>query len=96
MKELLNDKVAKKSKPEQLKWLFENANRIMRNNEYPDDSIITVSITTRKSILGEETFKEFSFPFINKDNPDSTMYFKVTIANNKINKLMLSTGMRFK
>jgi len=95
LKELLNDEILKKIKPEQLEWLFEKGNRIIENNEYPNDSIITVSIATRKSISGEETFKEFSFPFINKENPDSTMYFKITIANGKINKLMLSTGMRF-
>ncbi len=96
LKELLNDEILKKTKPEQLEWLFENGNRIIKNNEYPNDSIITVSITTRKSISGEEIYKEFNFPFINKDNPDSTMYFRITIANEKINKLMLSTGMRIK
>jgi len=96
LKELLNDDVLKKSNPEQLEWLFENGKRIIENNEYPNDSIITVSTTTRKSISGEETFKELNFPFINKDNPDSTMYFKITIVDGEIYKLMLSTGMRFK
>jgi hypothetical protein len=94
LKELLNDEILNKTKPEQLEWLFENGNRIIENNEYPNDSIITVSTTTRKSISGEEIFKEFNFPFINKDNPDSTMYFKITIVEGEIYKLMLSTGRR--
>jgi hypothetical protein len=88
--------VVKKSNPEQFEWLFENAKRIIDNNEYPNDSIITVSTTTRKSISGETTFKELNLPFINRNNQDSTMYFKITIVDGEIYKLMLSTGRRFK
>jgi hypothetical protein len=94
LKKMLSEDGLKKSRAEKLEWLFTNGKRIIDNNEYPNDSIITVSTTTRKSIFGEETFKEFNFPFINKNNPDSTMYFKVSIANDKILKLILSTGMR--
>ena len=96
LKELLNDNVLSKSNPEQLEWLFENGKRIIENNEYPNDSIITVLTTIRKSISGKKTFKEFNFPFINNENPDSTMYFKITIVDGEIYKLVLSTGMRFK
>ena len=94
LKELLNDEILKQTKPEQLEWLFENGNRVIKNNEYPHDSIITVSTTTKKSISGEKTFKEFNFPFINNENPDSTKYFKITIAEGEIYKMTLSTGMR--
>jgi len=95
LKELLNDDILDKLKPKQLDWLFTNGKRIMDNNEYPNDSVITVSYTTKRTISKEETFKEFNFPFINKNIPDSTMYFKITIANGEVHKLMLSTGMRF-
>ncbi len=93
LKMLLNDDVLKKPWSEQLEWLFTNGKRIISNNEYPNDSIITVSYKTTKSILKEELLKEFTFPFINKKKPDSTMYFKISIAEGKIYKLMLSTGM---
>ena len=96
LNELLNKDILKKSNPEQLEWLFTNGQRVMENNKYPNDSIITINTTTRKSISGEEVFKEFNFPFINDMNPDSTMYFKITIANREIYKLMLSTGMMIK
>lgn len=95
LNDLLSKDVLKKSNPEQLEWLYENGKRVIENNEYPNDSIITVSNTTRKSISGEEYFKELNFPFLNKSNPDSTMYFKITIADGEIHKLMLSTGRRF-
>lgn len=96
LKELFNDKILKKTKSEQFEWLFENGNRVIENNEYPNDSIITVSKITKKSTSGEEIFKEFNFPFVNTNNPDSTLHFKITIANGEINKLMLSTGMRIR
>lgn len=95
LKELLNGDILRKTKPDQLKWLFENGKRVIQNNAYPNDSIITVSTTTKKTILGEETYKEFNFPFINKNDPDSTMYFKIAILEGEIYKLMLSTGMKF-
>lgn len=95
LRELFNPEVMQIGNPEQLEWLFEKGKRIIKDNEYPNDSMITVSTITQKSISGEETFKEFSLPFINKSNPDSTMYFKITIANGEIIKFMLSTGMQF-
>ena len=94
LKGLLDNDILKKLRPEQLDWIFTNGKRIIGNNEYPNDSIITVSYITTKSVLKEELLKEFTFPFINKSNPDSTMYFKISISEGKIYKLMLSTGMR--
>ena len=94
LNQLLSEEILQKANPEQLKWLFEKGYNVIKNNAYPSDSIITVSIITKKSISGEQTFKEFNFPFVNKQNPDSTMYFKITIAEGEIHKLILSTGMR--
>lgn len=94
LKGILDEDMLKMSKTEHFEWIFENGKRVIDNNEYPDDSIITVSYTARKSIFGEKTYKEFIFPFASKDNPDSAMYFKISIANDKIFKLLLSTGMR--
>lgn len=95
LKKLLNEDVLRLSRHEQLEWLFNTGKRVMDNNEYPNDSIITVTYTTNNSVFGKKTIKEFSFPFINERNSDSTMYFKISIANDEISKLMLSTGMRF-
>lgn len=94
LKKMFDEDALQNYRSEELEWLFTNGKRIIDNNEYPNDSIITVSTTTRKAISGEETFKEFNFPFINKNSPDSTMYFKISIANDKILYLILSTGMR--
>ena len=94
LKMLLNDEILSRTNPEQMDWLLKNGKRVIMNNEYPSDTAITVSTVTKQSIVGEETFKEFNFPFINKQNPDSTMYFKITVSEGEIHKLWLSTGMR--
>jgi len=96
LKYVFNDEILKQSNSDQLDWLFEKGKSIMANNEYPNDSMITVSTIIKKSILGEETFKEFVFPFVNNEKPDSTMYFKITIVDSEIHRLILSTGRRFK
>ena len=93
---LFDHDVAKNINPDRFTWIITNGNRIMESSEYPNDSIVTVSTTTTKSLIGQEVVKELNFPFINTKNPDSTRYFKITISDGKISKLLISTGRRYK
>ena len=86
--------VADKVTPKQMEMLSEQGRTVLTRNQYPADSLVTVSNTTRKTNTGKTTYKEFNFPFINQEYPDSTMYFKVTLVEGEIYRLFLSTGMR--
>jgi hypothetical protein len=71
-----------------------NGEKVINSNIYPDDTLITVSHINSASFTGKQTLEELNFPFIHETNGDSTMYFKITIIDDKIYKLVLSTGMR--
>ena len=94
LKNLFSNKILKIVSTKQMEWILKNGKKVIDNNQYPSDSVITISAITRKSIFGIETYKEFIFPFINVRNSDSTASFKIDIEHGKINKLMLTTGMR--
>ena len=92
LKKMLNPSILKRTAPDQMEWLFKNGQKVLKDYIYPDDSLITVSNFTKKSVFGTDIVKEFNFPFRSKIFPDSARYFKIAIENRQIYKLLLFTG----
>ncbi len=97
LKSQLEPTVLSKVKPEQLNWLMKEGKQIMGNSAYPADSSIIISQSVNFSVTGKTTVNMFSFPFQNVNNKDSVKYFHITVANDKIYRLLLNDyppGMR--
>lgn len=97
LKGLLNSKVLKMTKLEQIDWLIREGKIVLDNYEYPNDTSVLKSQQTNYSVGGKQLIEMFSFPFHSKVHKDSVKYFHVTIADNEIYKLHLNDyppGMR--
>jgi hypothetical protein len=97
LKGLLNSKVLKMTKLEQIDWLIREGKIVLDNYEYPNDTSVLKSQQTNYSVGGKQLIEMFSFPFHSKVHKDSVKYFHVTIADNEIYKLLLNDfppGMR--
>jgi hypothetical protein len=97
LKSLLNPKILKRVKKEQIDWLMKEGQAVLNKYEYPLDTAIIVNKTTNISMSGKRVIKNFSFPFKNKTQNDKEKYFHITIVNGEIYKLFLNDhppGMR--
>tara|TARA_B110000967_G_C18778142_1_gene506735 strand:- start:177 stop:1145 length:969 start_codon:yes stop_codon:yes gene_type:complete len=97
LKNLLEPSVLSRVKPEQLDWLMNEGKAVIDKSTYPLDSSIITSQSVNYSLTGKTTVDMFSFPFQNVNYEDSIKYFHITIANNKIHRLLLNDhppGMR--
>ncbi len=90
VEKLIDKKVLESSQPAQLNWLYESGRNVLKTNEYPSNSNISVIYVSRWSLKGYEVIKVFNFPFINKNRKDSTMHFQISVNDNKIYTLLLS------
>jgi hypothetical protein len=91
---LLGADVLKKTNPNQMNWLMQEGKKVIDNNVFPNDSVLTVSHITKSSFGKKELFKELKFPFYHQGDSDPIAYFKVTFANGKINTLTLTRNVR--
>lgn len=97
LKGLLNSKVLKMAKPEQIDWLMREGKLVLDNYEYPNDTSVLKSQKTNYSMGGKQVIEMFSFPFQSKVHKDSVKYFHITITDNEIYRLLLNDyppGMR--
>jgi hypothetical protein len=97
LKGLLNSKVLKMAKSEQIDWLMREGKLVLDNSEYPNDTSILKSQKTNYSMGGKQVIEMFSFPFQSKVHKDSVKYFHITITDNEIYRLLLNDyppGMR--
>jgi hypothetical protein len=97
LKGLLNSKVLKMAKPEQIDWLMRKGKIVLNNYEYPNDTSVLKSQKTNYSMGGKQVIEMFSFPFQSKVHKDSVKYFHITIADNEIYRFLLNDyppGMR--
>lgn len=90
LKGLLNSKVLKMSKPEQIDWLMREGKSVLDNCKYPNDTSILKSHKTNYSMGGTQVIEMFSFPFQSKVHKDSVKYFHITIVDNEIHRLFLN------
>jgi len=95
LKSLLDEKLVRLLNEKTIDEIFNLGQEVIENNTYPDDSEITVSHISVKSITGTKVSKEFAIPFENETNSDKSRIFKIRFTEGKIDKLMISTGMRF-
>lgn len=93
--QLFSPKLREMVTKEQINYIMTEGKRLISNNIYPNDSLITISQSVNFSIGGKTVFKELSMPFVHPYNDDSTKYFKITFSELEIQKLYINTGMRF-
>ena len=86
----LEPNVLSKINPAYINWLMDEGKKVINNSVYPQDSIVIISESINYSITGKTTVKMFSFPFQSKENKDTIKYFHVTVAKNKIYRLLLN------
>lgn len=97
LKGLLNSKVLKMAKPEQIDWLMREGKLVLNNYKYPNDTSVLKSQKTNYSMRGKQVINMFSFPFQSIVHKDSVKYFHITITDNEIYRLLLNDyppGMR--
>ncbi|HBF87658.1 MAG TPA: hypothetical protein DDX39_03360 [Bacteroidales bacterium] len=87
---LYNQDAKKRIRLKDFKRLFKNGDYILSNYVYPEDSLVNLTKSTNKSMMGEKISKVFSFPFDLKNSTDSTRYFYITITNGEIQNISLS------
>ena len=95
LRAMFNSKAGRGIGKEQMNWLMKESQNILRNYQYPDDSLVTVNETNNNSAAGTISYREFVFPFEQEDNKDSTKYLKITIANNQLQKFLIGSGFQF-
>jgi len=95
---LFNKRLQKEKFHGQFTWLIENGKPVVDNYIFPDDSRIQVSQRTNYSLRGKQVIETFSLPFQNPGNPDSTIYFHITVSNRELYSFMInnfSPGIHF-
>ncbi len=86
---LFDEKAMKATNQKNWDYLFENGKRLLDNNKYPNDSIITVAYINNKSISGTKVYKEFTFPFESDIESNTSEFFTILVMGNKIHKLFV-------
>ena len=86
---LMDEKVQEATSQKSWDYLFENGKRLLDNNKFPNDSIITVAYIQKKSITGTEIYKEFTFPFESDMESNTAEFFTILVKDNKIYKLFV-------
>lgn len=86
---LMDEKVQEATSQKSWDYLFENGKRLLDNNKFPNDSIITVAYIQKKSITGKEIYKEFTFPFENNMESNTSEFFTILVKDNKIYNLFV-------
>lgn len=78
--------------PEDWQTVMTTWKAAMDCGSYPHDSLVSVSLQHHKTIFKETNIKQFNFPFINDQHPDSTYYFLITLSDNEVYNIAVTNG----
>lgn len=95
LKQLFIVDVVKEANAEQWHQVMTAWKSAMDGGSYPPDSLISVSKQYHKTVFKETNLKKFTFPFINEEQPKNSCYFEVSVSDNKLHGLTVTTGSKF-
>ncbi|MCJ7448044.1 MAG: hypothetical protein MUO72_10135 [Bacteroidales bacterium] len=87
---LIDSKVLRKTKPEQITWIMQEGQSIIDNYLFPNDTLILKSQSINYTTSGVLVINTLSLPFQHKIYKDSVRYFHFTLINNKIQKILIN------
>ena len=90
LKILIDSKVLRKSKPEQITWIMREGSKILSNYKFPNDTLILKSQNINYTTAGVFVINTLTFPFQNEVYKDSVKYLHITLINNKIQKILIN------
>ena len=90
LKGLFNKRIVRMIEQDQLDWVMKNGKIVLDEYEYPNNTSILKSTTTKYTVVGKkEIIETLRFPFQHKFHKDSTMSFEITVINGEIHRLSL-------
>ncbi len=92
LKVLFIDDAVKDATTEQWQQVMTAWKAAMDRGSFPPDSLISVSMEYHKTVFKETNLKQFRFPFINEEEPKTSSYFLVTLTDNKLHGLTVTSG----